>query len=242
MPYASLTGIVGNQQVAPFQLPDTTARMQPGLTDWFVDNYWGAGEFAYLRAGGTIRQYGICNIEPTLQTTGWRFDATECPNTANLGETVAIAQTAMTVGQFGWFCIGGITPVNCTADVAADTAFGLAAAGQGGANAAGKQIINARIMAPSTTTVAKATTGAVGGKVLTVSSADGWFLGVYLSGTGVAAATVVTGIDPSGTQITINNALTGAYVNGTVTGTYNNATVFYNVAYVNRPFAQGPIT
>ncbi len=53
--------------------------------------------------------------------------------------------------------------------------------------------------------------------------------------------TRVTDIDPSGTLVTLSVATTAA-VNGTVTGTYNNATIFYNVAHLNRPFAQGAIT
>jgi hypothetical protein len=54
MPYASLSGPVGNQQVANFRVPDTTARQQTGLMD-FVDNYWGGAEMLYVKANGTIR-------------------------------------------------------------------------------------------------------------------------------------------------------------------------------------------
>jgi hypothetical protein len=80
-----------------------------------------------------------------------------------------------------------------------------------------------------------------GSTKLQIPSADGWFIGAYLSGTGIAALTTVVDIDPSGTQVTLSVATT-AIINGTVTATYNNATVFYNVAHINRALAQGPIT
>jgi hypothetical protein len=134
-----------------------------------------------------------------------------------------------------------MTPVDCNASVAADTTFGIAAAGQGGANTAGKQILNARVMIAAAATVAKAGVANSGSNKLQVSGADGWFIGAYLSGTGIAAGTTITDIDPSGTQVTLS-AVTTAAVNSTVTATYNNATIFYNVAHLNRPFAQGAIT
>jgi len=239
--YSVLGGPIGNQQIAPFGLPDTTARQMPGMMVLAENAYWGAGEFLYVRATASIRQFGLVRVTPTFQTNAWRYDATEVGNTANLGDMVAVAMTAATAGQFFWVCIGGIVPVNCNASVAADTTFGIAAAGQGGANSAGKQILNARIIAPATTTVAKAGVANSGSTQLTVPSDDGWFIGAYLSGTGIAASTLIVDISPDGKVVTLNNATTAA-VNGTVTATYNNGTVFYNVAHLNRPFAQGAIT
>lgn len=241
MPYSSLN-IVGNQQIALFGLPDTTERHSPGLTVTAEDPYWGSAEVIYVRANGNIRQGGLVVITPSLVSGRWRWDVTEVPNTANLGRPLYVAMTSMTAGQFGWVSNMGIIPVNCTASVAADTTFGIAAAGQGGANSAGKQVLNARVIAPASTTVVKAGCSAIGASTrLNVPSADGWFTGVYLSGTGIAAGTTVVGIDPSGTIVTLSAATT-TMINGTVTATYNNGTVFYNVAYIDRPFAQGAIT
>jgi hypothetical protein len=242
MPYASVSGPIGYQQVAGFGLPDTTERMAPGFTTLFEDPYWGSLEAVYVRANGAIRQNGLVVLTPTLVSGRWRWDATEVPNMANLGRPLYVALTAMTSGQFGWVANAGVVPVNCQASVAADTTFGIAAAGQGGANSAGKQVLNARIIAPGSTTVAKANCVAnSGSNQLRISGADGWFCGVYLSGTGIAAGTTVTDISPDGTTVTLS-ANTTAAVNGTVTATYNNATVFYNVAHIDRPFAQGAIT
>lgn len=242
MPWALDSSLVGQQPVAPFILPDTTARHQSGLIVQGVDPYWGGGEFIYCRANGSIRQFGVCVVTPAVTSGAYRYEATEVPNTANLGRAVAVAMTVMTSGQYGWFMISGLTPVNCNASVAADTAFGIVAAGQGGAIANGKQIANARVMVAATATVAKANSvNNAGSYQLTVTNTDGWFCGIYLSGTGVAAGATVTDIAPDGRTVTMS-AVSTAAISGTVTGTYNNATVYYNVAHLNRPFAQGQIT
>ena len=241
MGFSSLS-IVGNQQIALFGLPDTTRRHKSGLIIQAVDPYWGGAELIYCYAAGTIRQGGLVTFLPTVQSNRIRWEAVEVGNTANLGSPLGVAMTSATVGQYIWVMVSGVIPVNCSASVAANTTFGIAAAGQGGANSAGKQILNARILAAASTTVAKA--GCVansGSNRLQVPSADGWFIGAYLSGTGIAAATTVTDTDPSGTQVTLS-ANTTAAVNGTVTATYNNATIYYNVAFIDRPFAQGAIT
>lgn len=245
MPFSAVDSPVGNPpiQVAGLTV-DAAPRLQPGLLITAVDNWWGCGEFIYARANGTIRQFGLCVLLPVFDSTlgSWRYDATEVPNTANLGRALCVAQIALTSGQYAWFMVTGITPVNCSASVAADTTFGITAAGQAGANTAGKQILNARVVAAGATTVVKAgCTANSGSTTLVVPNSDGWFVGAYLSGTGIAALTTVTAISPDGRTITLSVA-TSAIVNGSVTATYNNATIFYNVAHLNRPFAQGAIT
>lgn len=241
MAYALTDGTVGFKQLTPYNLSDTTARHLPGRIAQAVDPYWGGGEFIYVKAGGSIRQFGIVVITPSIASGQAVYTATEVPNTANLGRMVGIATVSAASGDYLWVQIGGLTPVNCSASVAADTAFGIAAAGQGGAIANGKQLVNARVMIAAAATVAKAgCTANSGSTKLRVPNADGWFAGAYLSGTGIAAATTVSDIDPSGTVVTLSAATTAA-VAGTVTATYNNATVYYNVAHINRPFAQGQV-
>lgn len=226
------------------QVVDTTPRLQPGFMQSFVDPWWGFGEFLYARAAGSIRAFGVCVMTPVFDSSlnSYRYDVTEVPNTANLGRSVCVSQKAMVSGDYGWFCMTGLTPVNCNASVAADTTFGIAAAGQGGANSAGKQLLGARVIAAASTTVAKANCQNLNGSTaLQVPNSDGWFVGAYLSGTGVAAGATVSAISPDGRTVTMSAAST-ASIAGTVTATYNNATVYYNVAYINRSFAQGAIT
>lgn len=233
-PQIQLSGIVA----------DSSPRVQPGNFLTATDNWWGTGEFIYARAAGSIRNFGLCSLLPVFDSTlnSYRFDVSEVANTANLGRMLVVSQCSLTAGQYSWFMISGITPVNCNASVAADTTFGIAAVGQGGANTAGKQVLNARVIAAASTTVVKTNcTSPNASLVLQVSNSDGWFVGAYLSGTGIAAGTTVSSIDPSGRFVTLSAATT-ALVGGSVTATYNNATVFYNVAHLNRSFAQGAIT
>lgn len=222
-----------------------TVRSQPhGQIVLAADPWFGAGEFMYGRANGSIRVFGLCQINPTFDSTDmcWRYEMTEAASTAILGRTICVAQSAMASGDYGWFCVGGVTPVNSSAAVAADATFSIAATGQGGAAATGKQIVNARIVGASTTTVAKANCTQVGlSTILTVPNSDGWFEGVYLSGTGVASGAMVSSISPDGRTVVMSAAST-AVISGTVTATYNNATIYYNVAHINRPFQQGAIT
>lgn len=209
------------------------------------DNVFGGGEIVFARANGAIRQYGLCVLTPVWDGTNEVFtqNMTEAPNTANLGRAVYVAQAtgAMAAGDYGWFLRAGITPINGTASVAADTTFGITAAGQVGANSAGKQILNARVVAAATLTVAKSAIGALGDNVIYVNDTDGWFVGGYLSGTGVGASTIITAVDPMGKWVRVS-VVNSAAIAGTVTQTNNNATIFYNIAALDRPFAQGAIT
>lgn len=242
--FTSVSGIVGHPQPSPIYSLDTTERFGQGEILNAFDPYWGGAEFMYVKFGGTVGERGLVSILTTYNSTTKRWEqvATACANTANLGRSVAVAMRGATSGQFGWVMISGVTPINGTASVAADTAFGITAAGQVGANTAGKQILNARIVAAATTTVALAnSTGVSGSYEIRVPTTDGLFIGAYMSGTGVGASAKISAIDPSNNSITVDVANSAA-INGTVTATYNNATIFYNVAYINRPFAQGAIT
>lgn len=247
MPGFAAVDRIGAQPITSFWLLDTVLQggpiAQPSAPQGYYvsadDYYWGGAEFLFVRANGVVRQFGLCVITPAFNATlgQWEYLVTEVPATANLGRPLGVAMRNMTSGQYGWLCIGGLCPLSVNASVAADTTFGIGAAGQGGANVAGRQVLNARSMAPSTTTVIRRATAPSGSTTLVVDSTDGWFPGIALSGTGIAGGTVVTGIDVNGKTVTVNNATTAA-VNGNVTGTYTG----FIVAHLNRPFAQGAIT
>ena len=241
--YSFIDGVVGLPQIGlTNQSNDTLPRIANGTPIQAVDPYWGGGEFVWARASAGIRAQGLVNLLTSFADGIWRTDATEAPNTASLGRTVAIAMGSFSAGQWGWFMIAGTAPVNGTASVAANTTVGITAAGQIGANSAGKQVLNAISVAPSSTTVVKANCRAIqGATVLEVPNSDGWFVGAFLSGTGIAASTAVNYIDPSGRFVTLSLATT-ARVAGNVTATYNGGGVHFNVVTVNRPFSQGAIT
>lgn len=213
-----------------------------GAIQSIVDPYWGGGEVIRLRvpAGTTAIPAGGGAI--------WNnaFTYAQLPNTANLGQPVAFAVNAVPLNasfdQYAWFYIGGTFPALSNASVAANTTAGIAAAGQLGANSAGKQVLNARVQVAATNTVVKNNcTLRAGSTLMQVPNSDGWFVGLPVSGTGIPASTTVAAIDASGTLVTLSNAATAAGPTS-VTGTYNNGTLFWNVLTANRPFAQGAIT
>jgi hypothetical protein len=243
--YALLDQLVGSPalSLAIGQVNQSPPLTPPGNIVAATDPWWGCGEFIYARANGTIPAFSLCNIRPSFQTNAWRFDAVVTPNTANLGGDVAVNLQPMVAGDFGWFAITGVVPISSNASVAVGAAIGLAAAGQLGANSAGKQLLNAAVVGLPATTVAKAgCSGLAQTTQITVPNSDGWFPGVYLSGTGIQATTTVVSIDGSGRLVTLSLATTSAYVGGTITATYNNAVIFYDIVKLNRSFLQGAIT
>lgn len=240
-------------------VPATLAALPvpPGLIVEAEDPVWGPGEFIFARANGTIRLYGLCVLTEVWDSTNkvYTYNMTECPSTALLGRAVYVAigtgagvassVNAFTVGQYGWFLMTGRTPVNgSAASGAADSQIGLGTVGQvSGTVAASKQVVNARTVTASTQTVAAATTsfGASGDFRIGLASTAGFFVGGYLSGTGVGASAIVTAVDQLNGVITASVA-NSAQVTGNVTITYNNATIFYPVVSFQRAFAQGNIT
>ena len=231
MAYAFLDSVIGSQSASNFFAPDTVQRQVLGTKLTGADGYWGGGEFIYLKATATLVMGGLSVWDVS-------YNATAVPNTGNTGRSVAAALFPMTTGQFGWFQIGGMAAVNATASVAAGVTFGITAAGQVGANAAGKQILNAASAAPSTTAVIKTNALTVNGSaVVVVPNADGWFVGITVSGTGIPGATTISSITPDGRTVTLSaNATASGVVS--LTGTYTG----FIIAQINNPFVQGAIT
>lgn len=245
MPGFSSRTFIAPQPLTSFWAASDVPLHQDGLVVSADDSgWWGAGgEFMYVRTGAAIAQFALCVVAPVFNAALGRFEyvATECPNTPNLGRPVGVAMASAVANRWIWLQLAGITPVRSTASVAADSAFGLTGSGTVGAVTAGRQVLNARTVAPATTTVAKTgCTTAVGTTLLRVPNAEGWFPGLFLSGTGIATGTFVTGINVNNNEVTLSAATTAQV--GTVTGTYNNGTVFFNVAYFNRSFVQGQTT
>jgi hypothetical protein len=247
MPGFASRDLLGISPAVNLWAPDTTQRHLTGTIIKGDDAGWwgGGGEFMYVKATATIAQFACCLILPVFNSTTnlWEYTATEIANTANLGRPVGVAMQDMVDTEYGWLQISGTTPIKSDATVAIATGvFGVVAAGTVGASAAGKQILNAFVCGPATITVAKAGCVNVSGStLLNVPNADGWFPGVYLSGTGVGAGARVSSIDVNNRVVTMS-AVSTAAIAGTVTATYNNATIFYNVVHLNRSFLQGRIT
>lgn len=219
---------------APTNLKDLP--IVPGFLAKVFDPVFGVGEMIFARANGSIRLFGVCVCTPVWDSTNqtYTMNMTEVPNTANLARSVYVYQgtTALTAGQYGWFMTTGITPVNGTASVAADTAVGITAAGQIGAVTAGKTILGARCAQAATATVVKAGTGKSGDTWIDIpAGTQGMFAGGYMSGAGVGASAIVAQVDPFAIKVTVANS---ANIAGNVTQTNNNATIFYNTVRMNR--------
>lgn len=234
--------LIGSQAVGNWFQPDTTQRQPLGQVISVSDPYWGGQELIYLAvpASTAIPVGGSVTWDTNLQTV-------TLPNTANLGVPVAFSLNSVASNaavQYSWFVVEGQCPAFSGASVAAAAAIGITAAGTLGANSAGKQILNARVVDPATTTVVKANVATQSGSNLlrtSVGGTDGWFVGITVTGTGIPATTTITAIDPDNRTVTMSNNAT-ATGNVSVTGTYTSGSSFWNIVIIDRPFAQGAIT
>ena len=239
---ASKFSLAGYTPVGNFYAPDISARHTLGDTITVVDPYFGRQELIYC-------SFPVSTALSVGNVVVWNsaFSATTVPNTANLGQCVGLVLNAVPSDaanvQYGWVLIAGKFVALSGASVAANAAIGITAAGKLGANSAGKQILNAKVQVAATNTVAKTNvTTQSGSKVFKVSDSDGWFVGLPLSGTGVAASTTITAISTDGMTVTVNNNAT-ASGSVTVTGTYNDGSSnYWNTLDLDRAFAQGAIT
>lgn len=234
---------LGSQPVGNFFQPDNVQRHVLGAPIDVVDPFYGGQKLIYL----AVPTSTALNVGHAVT---WDINnrIVALPNTANQGVPVAFSLNAVASDasniQYSWFVIEGQVPAWSNASVAAAAAIGIVAAGQLGANSAGKQILSARVAAAATTTVAKTNTQTQNGSNLirtTQGGTDGWFVGIALSGTGIPASTVVTAINPDNRTVTMNNNAT-ATGSVTVTGTRNDSTNFWNIITVSSPLAQGAIT
>lgn len=249
MPFKSDDGMIGTpvfESVVPVPASLAALTWSPGFLLPAEDPVWGPAELIFARAGGTIPLAALAVLTTVWDATNkvFTYNMVVAPNTANTGRPcyIYIGNTQITVGQYGWFMATGRYPVSGTANLAADAAVGVTAAGQVGAFAAGKEVNNARVATPSTNTVVAASvSGLSGSNQIFLANTQGFFPGVYVSGTGVGAAAICSFVDPLGRYILVT-VVNSAAVTGNVTATYNNATIFYNVLEVNRPFMQGQIT
>lgn len=211
--------------------------ISPGFIAAAEDPVWGPGEFVFGRVSAGIRIYGGCMALPVWDATNkvYTYNFLEWTATANAGRPYYIYQgnRAGVAGEYAWFQMSGRSPLNCGASVAAGVAVGHNAAGQGSADAATFGIEGAICITPATNTVVSAGSGVIGDNKINLVSTDGFFVGGYVSGTGVGAAAIVSKVDPIGKFILVT-VVNAAAVTGNVTQTANNATIFYNVLEMNR--------
>ena len=242
MAYSQITPVIGQVQQGYFYQPDNVQREILGTVIPGVDNYYGFGEFMYVQvpASTAITQGQLVVIGGFGGAAG--VSATVAPITANTGRGFGVAINAFASSaavQYGWVQISGSAVIKATASVAAGVAFGIdaATAGSVAAVSAGRQVINAVTLAPSTFAVSKVAVLIGGSPTINVPNVDGVVVGFAVSGTGIPGGTTVTAIDPNSRTVTLSaNATAGG--NSTLAFT---ATGFI-VGQISRSFFQGQTT
>lgn len=236
--FVTTSPLIGTQPLDIFNEPDLVQRQPLGQAVQASHKYWGQGTLVYYRANEAILAGSVVNVQ---LDGGVRL----MPNTANTGFSCLIALATMTIGEFGWFLQSGTYVVRSGASIAVDTPIGIVAAGQAGANSAGKQLLGAQVVRASATGLAKVVSAASGSRVLSIGNggdADGWIVGSRLTGTGVGTNATIQTISPDGRTVTVDVPCTANILNGTVTCSYTNGTVFWNTITFQTLIAQGAIT
>jgi hypothetical protein len=237
----------GNQPFNDWFAPDTTQRHPLGTKITAIDEFWGLGEFVYIKSNDAIIKGSLVAIGGAATALGaaTAYLGTLLPSTTLQGFPFGVAMAPMASGTFGWVQVSGCAVYKTSATVAADANVAIAAAGVVGASAAGKQLLGVRntVAATGTNTVTAQTTNGTG--VLTTASNAGFFIGMALSGTGIPASTVVAAMSADGRTIYTGSAIgtlgdknstaTGSI---TLTGTYTG----YGQGFIMYPHAQGAIT
>lgn len=237
--FAAIEGFAGTQPFNDWFLPDTVQRHALGTCVKAVDNFWGMGEFIYVKSNDAL-------LKGSLVMWDEIYQGVLLPSTTLQGFPFGVAMTPLATGKFGWLQIGGRAVYATSATVAADAPVAIAAAGVVGASATGKQLVNVRnrIAATGTKTFTANTQNGTN-IIMCPAGYDGAFLGMALSGTGVGASAVVAALDPDGKRIYTGTAIgTASGANQTATGqiTLTGTYTGFGSGMINRPFAQGAIT
>lgn len=218
MAYAPINPVAGGGPVADLWTPDTTQRFPLGMTIDAVDpEFWGAGKFRYLKTAGAHDPGAV------VMVTDESFAVEVVPDTANTAFPFYVArQVFSATGQYGWFQMSGLAPVQVGASVAAGVAIGLSAgtAGKLGTLATGKQVWGIRVLQASTYAPTK--TGRVSlanKKVIQLPNVAGLFKGLVCSGTGVGSGAKIVSVNPSQREVVVDVDST-ATGNPTVTFTW----------------------
>jgi hypothetical protein len=202
--------------------------------------------------GTNVPNWGVCELlwvlnSSTAITPGKLvaldkdFNIVVNPVTANTGRPVYVALTSFAAGsttrQGGWVLRSGIAPVSYSVAATAGPVYQGTAGNATPTAANGLQINNSTclIAAASAFTRAGCTTQN-GGLFLKMPRVNGCFIGQAVSGTGIAASSTVSSIDPGGLGVTLNNAMTAT---GTVTATFT--PTGFGIVHLDRPFVQGQV-
>lgn len=212
--YSVITGPSGTQPLNDWFVPDTTQRSLLGTVVTAVDPYWGHGKFMYVKSTDAILKGSLCAWDQS-------YNAGLLPSAVTQGFPWGVAMAPMPSGTFGWIQLEGRAVYKTNATVAADGVVAIAAAGILGATATGKQLIGVRNRVAATGTVTATVNTVNGSSTLTFRDGyDGFFLGLIITGTGIAAATtLIAKLDPDGRTVYAGSAIGTIDKPSTATGT-----------------------
>lgn len=227
--YAPVHPITGVQPFNEMMTPDTTQRWTLGQVCDAVDAYFGYGRFVYGKAVAAMNPGRL-----VFPSEVWTM--TDLPNTALLGRNFYVCRQVMAINTFGWFQCEGTTPIQTANSVATGVSVGIAAAGQGGTLAIGKQLLGYYNAQASTFALTKTNSNTQNGSaVISVPNVDGLFYGLTASGTGISGTIIY--IDASGRSVTLS---ANATATGVITATFTYTGFLLGV--INAPHSQGAIT
>lgn len=222
---------------------DTVQNLPFGTIVRGYDPLLGAGEFIYLQGVASTVAGSAVTYNPFTGVT--TLDAA----TANDGSPIAFALAPTVASLFGWYQISGTAVAANNATAAAGNAFRKATGQIGSAAVAGTQILGGcKILVANSTTFTKTCTTRNGSTVLIVPNLDGVFVGLPVSGTGIAGGTTVAAgynNSPNGSNSSAGSAATlilsaAATADGTVTVTFTRTN--FSLVGGHRYFGQGQIT
>lgn len=236
-----IDSIAGMKSIDQMHDNDNTLRMtNTGLIVSAFSPTWGGGEFVWVRFTTDVRAKGLVSVDAAGENNIWIMTAQEITNAAAMGRPVGVSVLPATAGQFGWVQISGVTPVNAISAITPG-GIGIGAVGQAGPITGGKQINNFRCVGLTSRTIVRtATEGRQGENSFKVNGTEGWFVGGFVSGTGIPAGAFITDIAIDEKTVTISANLTGS-VSGDITMGLTNGTIFYPIAMLQRPGTQAQL-
>lgn len=119
----------------------------------------GGGEFVYAQAGGTLAAGAVVQFNESLVSGAIVDTAAAWAGTANSGDVLGVAVAALTVGQWGWFQVGGHAIANVSgAPVAGNPVYWQAAGVVSPTAVAGKQMEGAKFSTAPAVTLGQGST------------------------------------------------------------------------------------
>lgn len=122
----------------------------------------GGGEFVFAQAGGTIAAGTVCQFTQSLASGAIVDTAAAWAGTANSGDVLGVAVAALTIGQWGWFQVGGHAIATCQGTpVAGNPVYWQAAGVVSPTAVAGKQMEGAKFSTAPAVTLGSGSTAVV---------------------------------------------------------------------------------